>query len=609
MFEEVEPVDIILDQQAYRGAFTHTIDVGLWGIELLPTIGYNLSEDFKIELGPNFTLPIGGTYDQKEEISDPGNRGTFIDPDTGEDSGMRTRNEADGDFDDLASILPSIDLGLSYKFPMNQEGTLWLAPEIFGSYIFSSPIDDDNIDWSIITLRGGVSLRYVFDSPEESIPSIDTIIKRDTTILFVENPKGIYLANEDSELDNDRFIISQAWISEKQKEMVVEKTEELPDKSISTGIRAVGIDQNGNEKEFANIILQEYVSTEIKPLLPYVFFDQNSASLKSRYSGISSNYSDIHAPEIYYNILDTVAKRLIISGKDIVLTGRFIDGENQQLGLQRAENVKRMLVQKGVIADNISIESKSADAREGDEFSLRQNELRRVEFKSDTREVERNIAFIRDTIKLSNPPSIKLYIEDAIDRAENWELNIYNQTDEVIRNFNGRGAPPESLIWNIERENVDIAAESGTLKVVLETELQGKTYTARTDIGFEQTLLREKKVEREGDFLIGRYQLVLFDFNDSKLTQQHTDILEMVKNQLKPNSELTIIGYTDNIGAENLNQELSMARAQSVADYMKGYNIVDIKGMGESFEYYNNSSPEGRFYSRTVRIVSRTPIK
>jgi OOP family OmpA-OmpF porin len=59
-----------------------------------------------------------------------------------------------------------------------------------------------------------------------------------------------------------------------------------------------------------------------------------------------------------------------------------------------------------------------------------------------------------------------------------------------------------------------------------------------------------------------------------------------------------IVGYTDDVGDDGYNLELSPQRAASVRDYLlsKGLdrNKIVTTGMGENMPIASNSTPEGR---------------
>jgi outer membrane protein OmpA-like peptidoglycan-associated protein len=70
---------------------------------------------------------------------------------------------------------------------------------------------------------------------------------------------------------------------------------------------------------------------------------------------------------------------------------------------------------------------------------------------------------------------------------------------------------------------------------------------------------------------------------------------------------MTVYGYTDNVGAPSMNQDLSQKRAQSVRDYLvtKGIpsDLIKAEGKGQENPVSENTSVEGRAQNRRVEIV------
>lgn len=68
-----------------------------------------------------------------------------------------------------------------------------------------------------------------------------------------------------------------------------------------------------------------------------------------------------------------------------------------------------------------------------------------------------------------------------------------------------------------------------------------------------------------------------------------------------------IYGHTDDVGDDQKNQQLSEARAKSVAEYLKGKglteNRIESRGYGEGQPIAENSSESGRAKNRRVQIV------
>lgn len=105
----------------------------------------------------------------------------------------------------------------------------------------------------------------------------------------------------------------------------------------------------------------------------------------------------------------------------------------------------------------------------------------------------------------------------------------------------------------------------------------------------------------------------LYEFNDSQAIKMYEKYLvEIVSPQIPAGGKVLIRGYTDIIGEESNNHELSHARANDVKGILEaslakaGRTDVTfgVKGYGEDekMSLFANTFPEERFYNRTVVI-------
>ncbi len=77
-----------------------------------------------------------------------------------------------------------------------------------------------------------------------------------------------------------------------------------------------------------------------------------------------------------------------------------------------------------------------------------------------------------------------------------------------------------------------------------------------------------------------------------------------------PEAEVIIEGHTDNIGDEEFNKWLSMARAQSVKQWLIDHAGIDefrlhVNALGQSKPKYSNNTAEGRRRNRRVEVIIR----
>jgi outer membrane protein OmpA-like peptidoglycan-associated protein len=102
---------------------------------------------------------------------------------------------------------------------------------------------------------------------------------------------------------------------------------------------------------------------------------------------------------------------------------------------------------------------------------------------------------------------------------------------------------------------------------------------------------------------------VLFDSGESALKPAaNRTVLKLVQFlQLNPRRVIRIEGYTDNEGDEQQNQQLSLERAQAVADVLTDLGIdakrIQVQGYGEAYPLTDNASSLGRAQNRRVEIV------
>ncbi|MBD5203723.1 MAG: OmpA family protein [Bacteroidales bacterium] len=101
---------------------------------------------------------------------------------------------------------------------------------------------------------------------------------------------------------------------------------------------------------------------------------------------------------------------------------------------------------------------------------------------------------------------------------------------------------------------------------------------------------------------------VLFPTGSYQLSEAAKATLSRVAYNLKqfPESDVTVVGFTDNTGTEQLNQTLSEQRAQSVMDYLESQGVAASRlkaiGEGENDPIDSNATAEGRAQNRRVEL-------
>jgi OOP family OmpA-OmpF porin len=101
---------------------------------------------------------------------------------------------------------------------------------------------------------------------------------------------------------------------------------------------------------------------------------------------------------------------------------------------------------------------------------------------------------------------------------------------------------------------------------------------------------------------------VNFDFNKSDIRPDSRPVLDEAAEVLKgdPNVRISVEGYTDSIGSEAYNEQLSLRRADAVFRYLVNHGVapdqMHVVGYGESRPVASNDTESGRAQNRRVEL-------
>jgi outer membrane protein OmpA-like peptidoglycan-associated protein len=157
------------------------------------------------------------------------------------------------------------------------------------------------------------------------------------------------------------------------------------------------------------------------------------------------------------------------------------------------------------------------------------------------------------------------------------------------------------LLQARERETEQAKAEAATARNTA-TATQAELTNARQEL----QNLQSKQTDRG---MVMTLSDVLFDTGRATLKPGATRDIDRLAQALKdnPNTRVKIEGFTDSVGSESYNQELSERRAQAVANalQMRGVPLdrVQVEGLGKEFPVASNDTPAGRQQNRRVEIV------
>lgn len=569
----------------------HTLDADLTAVGAGPVAGFHLPflPDLRIAAGAWFSWPLSSRLIQEQSIVAPEGL-TF--------AGGQTRvRSLDEEWTSVASPLVIGEIGMQFALASLSFGG-W-EPRILAGW--RSPLQsiDADIDWNTQTLTAGLGL-YEMATPPRPVLT-DTTWLRDTvdfTSPDIEEERVEPAASTSTwqrqELPD--AIYNTLIVRERYRRMVPEIRSLL-----LLGMQVSFVKRDGSESGNITIDLEEFVALERFPLLPYVFFERESAELAARYRGGAQSESagDLAT---YWGLIDTLAARMQrFPAATLTLRGLSLDDE-ADLGLARAKTIKQAIVRRNAALDpqRIAVEGIVPDAAAIDRPELR-DELRRVECSSDDPHLLEPAA--RSQVqRRADPPTVRFYPEVFAEAGiRDWRLEILWR-DSVAAAMEGRGEPPVSLDWNLRetQEALGIALDQLRLDhrlTVTDGDGQVKS-TERGSIDFRRTA-----PPSHIDTLEERRMLAWYAHNDTTLLPHHVRELHSVAESGHNLNNITVFGATDNTGSVDYNRVLSRQRAQGAARLLGPRARVADAADAAGLTVYDNALPEGRMYNRRVEIL------
>jgi outer membrane protein OmpA-like peptidoglycan-associated protein len=229
--------------------------------------------------------------------------------------------------------------------------------------------------------------------------------------------------------------------------------------------------------------------------------------------------------------------------------------------------------------------------------------------------------------------------DEAIITSDTHDTNAINKASAdasaasvrllmMVRNAKGSTAKsPEDFAMQIEQShNSAVQAEKDLSQA--ENKIENykdklATTSHRTDVLESEAMLdnkfeaaRKQFSKNEADVYIQGNKLTLrlkglsFDQNNANLTSKDFALLGKVQKVLGEigTGKVVVEGHTDSRGSKELNDKLSMKRAESVQSYLLANGAVNIdqivaEGMGDSNPISTNKTAEGRAMNRRVDVT------
>lgn len=594
-------------------AINHNLLIGLSIISLEPTFRYSPIYDLNLHFGFKFGIPVASSYNQSSTIQSP----DYI---RFKEGGFK-RNVANGsEIPEINGFQSSLVLGAGYEFPLSKK--LFIVPEV--RYFLA--LNNVNVDtWKANHMRMGVAFKYYPIKEIEKPIIIDTIITRDTTIVYdaeLDSPITNFVdmsIRETKDETDDRIFITKN---------INEKYETFLPEEINLAARITG-----QINEVEQIVIEEFEMEEGFPLLPYVFFQEGKGQLADSYqkllrkedtsnnSGLASSFDEDslewNTLRIHNNLLNIVGNRMTKNpNSKITVTGtnsnNGLEQNNIVLSEQRANSVRDYLINEwGIAPDRISTQSRNLPSVPGNPETVDgSQENQRAEITSDSYELMKPV-FLKDIVKVSNPPTINIMPEVSSSNTKStidYNLEI-KQGNNVLRKVSNNEIGNDGYTWDILEEPQPLFEEPIEITLNAKDQYGNNAKDIKTT-KVQQLTIKKKRYELKDDNRIEKFALIVFDFDKATLSDRHKKVLDDIKTRIDEDSQITIEGYTDRIGTADYNKQLALKRAEEVKKYINAAESkVTLKAIGQDELLYDNDLPQGRNYSRTVLVKIITPIK
>lgn len=577
ILSETERLPIAINGQIQEGELTHSITASIPVVGIEPIVTYRLS-DVVIRGGLQIGSIVVSDMQSKEEITQPTNGGTFLDA-NGFDSGKRTRNTFSFSNPYNSEMDLALTFNIGYELPLTRRWSFVVRPEIGVRYALKNMFD--NISWKTHSITASLS----FFATNENRPYFDPSIE-------VEPVPQKPIAN------------------------VALKPVLKP--SIAVDVTAIETD--GSESHNIQVRIEQFTSEKSLPLLPYIFFEDQSSTLPSKYITNTTNCMPIKqvvasgAMVLHQHTLCIIADRMNNNpGSTITLTGTTSNTTAkelmQTLGDARANAVKEHLVSGfGIDPKRITVRSRllpeivsNPTTEDG------QAENRRVEISSATPELLA-IVTASDSVYTVTPSKLRVVTKvNSSAGIRSGVISISTPAARELASMNTTTTSNDLEYALAAKDLLEMDKSSLLLKyTIVDTLLQKADTTVQMPV--QVLTIEGKRTAGLKDKRFDEYALVLFDVNSNKLTSAHQPVLRMISSKLANESVVTVIGSTDRTGVDLDNLELARRRAASTAEALS-HPKTTTESIGETQPLYNNDVPEGRMYNRTVRVLVETPIR
>jgi outer membrane protein OmpA-like peptidoglycan-associated protein len=379
----------------------------------------------------------------------------------------------------------------------------------------------------------------------------------------------------------------------------------------------------------------QHIVIETLPLCNYVFFDSGTTTIPARYAILNQNeaagFTEAQLQDcqknpgtrssrqltMYHNILNIIGDRMRkYPTSKIQLVGSSA-GRGIEIGKENAEAVKSYLVNTfGIDGSRIAVEGRnepltpSEEPNDTRDFALTRAEDNRVSINSTSPDL---MMEVKDNSALCLKPIEVTAMDGSSNNDSKVTLNATG-AGETLATWSVDVTDPQGNVEHFGPFTDDQATISGA--TILGNNTNGNykiAMTGETKSGHSITKESSFALVREVQPIQTEQRVsILFQFDKSVTVATFDNFLtNTVAPRIYSNSNVVITGYTDIVGTEDYNLNLSSERAQAAQSILQGAlaktNVTGVtyktSGHGEAGTVFSNTLPEERFYNRTVTIT------
>jgi outer membrane protein OmpA-like peptidoglycan-associated protein len=198
-----------------------------------------------------------------------------------------------------------------------------------------------------------------------------------------------------------------------------------------------------------------------------------------------------------------------------------------------------------------------------------------------------------------------------------WDKRVSEQIHGYInQNLDHRSLDDKKSSESLATDDLETTAGEVDEPEIMEEDLDDSSVheTAYTEPSVKlEDKSQAEKPSKPAEITTDSIFMIFFKQNSNDLSERAVEKLDQIYEILikNPNTEITLNGYSDSIGAASYNEMISEIRANAVKSYLVGKGIEPSRilsfGHGSQKFIASNKTPEGRQLNRRVEIQLNNP--